>query len=53
MFNNRVRQIAVLTAGVLIDTCAAAAWVPLVMTSGAAIVTLVFGEDSVSPGAWI
>lgn len=37
----------------LIDTCAAAAWVPLVMTCGAAIVALVFGEDSLSLGAWI
>ena len=34
-----------------IDTCAAAVWVPLVMTSGAAIVTLVLGEASLSLGA--
>jgi membrane protein DedA with SNARE-associated domain len=36
----------------LIDTCAAA-WVPLVMTCGAAIVTLVFGEASLSLGSGI
>ena len=38
---------------VLVDACAAAAWVPLVMTCGAAIISLVFGEDSLSLGAWI
>ena len=37
----------------LVDACAAAAWVPLVMTCGAAIISLVFGEDSLSLGAWI
>lgn len=37
----------------LIDRCAAAAWVPLVTTCSAAIVSLVFGEDSLSLGAWI
>jgi membrane protein DedA with SNARE-associated domain len=30
----------------LVDTCAAAVWVPLVMTCGAAITALVFGEGS-------
>ena len=37
----------------LIDTCAAAVWVPLIMTCGAALVSRLFGADSLSPEAWI
>ena len=37
----------------LVDGCAAAAWVPLVMTCGAAIISLVFGEGSLSLEGWI
>jgi membrane protein DedA with SNARE-associated domain len=38
---------------VLVDACAAAVWAPLVMTSGAALITLVLGEGALSFGAWI
>lgn len=37
----------------LVDACAAAAWVPLVMTCGGAIISFVFGEGSLSLEAWI
>jgi membrane protein DedA with SNARE-associated domain len=37
----------------LVDVCAAAAWVPLVMMCGAAVLALVFGEDSLSLGVCI
>jgi len=37
----------------LFDACAAALWVPLVMTCGATIIALVFGEGSLSLEAWI
>jgi membrane protein DedA with SNARE-associated domain len=36
----------------LIDTCAAAVWVPLVMTCGAAIASRLFGSALLSPEAW-
>lgn len=35
----------------LVDACAAAAWVPLAMTCGAAIISLLFGENWME--AWI
>lgn len=37
----------------LIDTCAAAMWVPIIMICGAAVLPLIFGEDAVSLEAWI
>lgn len=37
----------------VVDTCAAAACVPLVTTCGAAIVALILGEDWLSQGVWI
>jgi membrane protein DedA with SNARE-associated domain len=37
----------------LIDTCAAAAWVPLAMTCGAALVSRLFGAESLMPENWI
>jgi membrane protein DedA with SNARE-associated domain len=36
----------------LVDACAAAVWVPMVMTCGAAIIALVLGEGPLSLGAW-
>jgi membrane protein DedA with SNARE-associated domain len=37
----------------LIDGCAAAVWVPLIMTCGASVISLMFGERALSLEAWI
>jgi membrane protein DedA with SNARE-associated domain len=36
----------------LIDACAAAVWVPFIMTCGAAMFSVMFGDDAHSLGAW-
>jgi hypothetical protein len=38
---------------VLVDAGAAAVWVPLAMTCGAALIALVLGEGSLSLEAWL
>jgi membrane protein DedA with SNARE-associated domain len=38
---------------VLVDACAAAVWVPLVMTCGAAVISLVFGEGALALESWL
>ena len=47
----RGRPRSVARSVLLLDACAAAGWVPFVMAYGAAFISLVFGEDSLSLGA--